>query len=110
MANESDLDEAYQCASKAQIEWAAMLPFERAAVMLRSASIMEARHEEIVDWLIRESGSTRIKAEWEWQAVHSATLEAASFPYRVEGRILPLERIRKGEPGVPSAARRDRGN
>ena len=34
MANESDLDEAYQCASKAQIEWAAMLPSERAAVML----------------------------------------------------------------------------
>jgi acyl-CoA reductase-like NAD-dependent aldehyde dehydrogenase len=50
MANESDLDEAYQCATKAQIEWAKTLPFERAAVMLRSASIMEARHEEIVDW------------------------------------------------------------
>jgi aldehyde dehydrogenase (NAD+) len=31
--------------------------------MLRSASIMEARHSEIVDWLIRESGSTRVKAE-----------------------------------------------
>ena len=91
MANESDLDEAYQCASKAQIEWAAMLPAQRAAVMLRSASIMEARHEEIVDWLIRESGSTRIKAEWEWHGVHAVTLEAASFPYRVEGRILPLD-------------------
>ena len=91
MANASDLDEAYLCASKAQIEWAAMLPAQRAAVMLRSASIMEARHEEIVDWLIRESGSTRIKAEWEWHGVHSVTLEAASFPYPVEGRILPLD-------------------
>jgi aldehyde dehydrogenase (NAD+) len=91
MANESDLDEAYKAATEAQIGWAPLLPSERAAVMLRSAAIMEARHAEIVDWLIRESGSTRIKAEWEWQAVHSATLEAASFPYRVEGRILPLD-------------------
>jgi hypothetical protein len=27
----------------------------------------DARHEEILDWLIRKSGSTRIKAEVEWQ-------------------------------------------
>jgi hypothetical protein len=53
----------YHAAAKAQVSWAARLPAERAAVMLRSASIMEARHSEIVDWLIRESGSTRVKAE-----------------------------------------------
>jgi acyl-CoA reductase-like NAD-dependent aldehyde dehydrogenase len=63
MANQCDLDEAYHAAAKAQVSWAAHLPAERAAVMLRSASIMEARHSEIVDWLIRESGSTRVKAE-----------------------------------------------
>ncbi len=59
--------------------------------MLRAATIMEARHAEIVDWLIRESGSTRWKAEFEWQCVHAITVEAASFPHRVEGRILPLD-------------------
>ena len=87
MANQCDLDEAYHAAAKAQVSWAARLPAERAAVMLRSASIMEARHGEIVDWLIRESGSTRVKAELEWQFVHAVTLEAASFPHRVEGRL-----------------------
>jgi len=91
MANESDLDEAYQAAAKAQIVWAAQLPSERASVMLRSAAVMETRHEEIVGWLVQESGSTRTKAEMEWQFVHSITLEAASFPHRVEGRILPLD-------------------
>jgi aldehyde dehydrogenase (NAD+) len=91
MANQSDLDEAYQAAAKAQIVWAAQLPSERASVMLRSAAVMETRHEEIVGWLIQESGSTRTKAEMEWQFVHSITLEAASFPHRVEGRILPLD-------------------
>lgn len=91
MANKADLDEAYQSAAKAQAEWAALLPSERAAVMARFAAIVEARQPEIVNWLIRESGSTRIKAELEWQYVHAITLEAASFPHRVEGRILPLD-------------------
>ena len=44
MANQGDLDEAYHAAAKAQISWAARLPAEGAAVMLCSASIMEARH------------------------------------------------------------------
>lgn len=95
MANQRDLDEAYHAAAKAQVSWAARLPAERAAVMLRSASIIEARHGEIVDWLIRESGSTRVKAELEWQFVHAVTLEAASFPHRMEGRILPLDEAGK---------------
>src|SRR5579863_9883693 len=95
MANQDDLDEAYHAAAAAQVSWAARLPAERAAVMLRSASIMETRHGEIVDWLIRESGSTRIKAELEWQFVHTVTLEAASFPHRMEGRILPLDEAGK---------------
>ena len=91
MASASDLDEAYQSAAKAQVDWAARLPSERAEVMSRSAEIMKARHKEIVDWLIRESGSTRTKAEVEWQSLHAITVEAASFPYRVEGRILPID-------------------
>jgi aldehyde dehydrogenase (NAD+) len=95
MANQDDLDEAYHAAAKAQVSWAARPPVERAAVMLRTASIMEARHGEIVDWLIRESGSTRVKAELEWQFVQAVTLEAASFPHRMEGRILPLDEAGK---------------
>jgi aldehyde dehydrogenase (NAD+) len=95
LGNESDLDEAYRFAAKAQVAWAARLPSERAAVMLRAAAIMQERRQEIVDWLIRESGSTRFKAELEWQFVRAITLEAASFPYRIEGRILPLDEAGK---------------
>jgi aldehyde dehydrogenase (NAD+) len=95
MANQSDLDEAYRAAAKAQVSWAARLPAERAAVMLRSAAIMEARHSEIVDWLVRESGSTRVKAELEWRFVHTVTLEAATFPHRMEGKLLPLDEAGK---------------
>src|SRR5580693_3399075 len=95
MANQDDLNRAYHAAAKAQVSWAARPPAERTVVMLRSASIMEARHGEIVDWLIRESGSTRVKAELEWQFVRAVTLEATSFPHRMEGRILPLDEARK---------------
>ena len=100
-ADRRDLDDAYTAAARAQKAWAASMPSERMSVMLRSATIMEARRAEIVDWLIREAGSTRYKAELEWQFVHSITLEAASFPHRVEGRILPLD-----EPGKESRAYR----
>lgn len=90
-ANRDDMDEAYHCAAKAQQAWAALIPGERAAIMRRAAQVMEARREEIVSWIIHESGGTRIKANLEWNAVHGVLLEAATLPYLVEGRILPAD-------------------
>jgi aldehyde dehydrogenase (NAD+) len=76
---------------QAQVPWGATLPAERAALLLRAAHIMVRRRCEIVDWLVHESGSTRIKAEFEWQLTHGMTFEAASFPHRADGRILPVD-------------------
>ena len=90
-ADRQDLEEAHAGALKAQKAWAAALPAERSAVMRKAAQVMEQRHDEIVHWLIAEAGSTRIKAELEWGAVHAGMLEAAFAPYRVEGRILPSD-------------------
>ncbi|MCS6302925.1 MAG: aldehyde dehydrogenase family protein [Nitrospira sp.] len=91
LANEQDLNEAYQAAAGAQPQWAATLPGERAAILRRAADIMEARKEEIVSWLVKEAGSTRLKANVEWDSARAITLEAASAPYRVQGRILPSD-------------------
>lgn len=91
VAQEDEVDEAYRAAAAAQGKWAGRLPSERAAVLRRAAAIMEARREEIVDWLIRESGSTRIKANLEWQFTVNMTLEAATFPTRAEGYIIPAD-------------------
>ena len=90
-ANRDDLDEAYRGAAKAQHAWAVLIPGERAAIMRRAAQIMETRREEIVSWIIHESGGTRIKANLEWNAVHGVLLEATTLPYLVEGRILPAD-------------------
>ncbi|UNK55504.1 aldehyde dehydrogenase family protein [Rahnella aceris] len=98
-ATRADLDNAYTAAAKAQYEWAKALPAERAAVFYRAVEVIDARHAEIVDWLIAESGSTRLKAEMEWSAVRATTLAVAAMPYRVEGRILPVD-IRGNESRV----------
>lgn len=90
-ADERDLDDAHIGAVRAQKDWAAALPAERSTVMRRAAEVMQRRHDEIVNWLIHEAGSTRIKAELEWTAVHAVMLEASYAPYRVEGRILPSD-------------------
>ena len=58
--------------------------------MRHAAYIMGVRHAEIVEWLIGESGSTRLKAELEWQFSRSVVLEAASMPYRVKGASCPV--------------------
>ncbi len=88
MADKNDLDAAFVKAKEAQVAWSAAMPSERAAVMRRAVEIFDARHDEIIDWLIHESGSTRIKAEIELGSARNITEEAATFPNRVQGRIL----------------------
>lgn len=65
LATVEDLDEAYRAAAEAQREWAAASPNTRAQVLRRAAELLEERREEIVDWLVKESGSTMIKANIE---------------------------------------------
>jgi aldehyde dehydrogenase (NAD+) len=86
-----DLDAAYASAAKAHPGWTAALPTERAAVMRRAAQVMETRREEIISWLVRESGSTRLKATLEYESTHAIMLWASSLPDQVEGRILPTD-------------------
>ncbi|WP_336713047.1 aldehyde dehydrogenase family protein [Arthrobacter sp. USHLN218] len=86
-ASVADVEDAYRAAETAQAQWAARPPAERQAVMRRAAQILEERREEIVDWLVRESGSTVLKANIEISLAAGITQEAASFPSRVHGRI-----------------------
>ncbi len=86
-ATDKQLDDAYQAASQAQKQWAQQTPNERAAILYKVVSIFDQRQDEIVDWLIKESGSTRIKAMVEFSGARAITLEAASFPNRVHGEI-----------------------
>ena len=88
LASVSDLDEAYQAAQAAQSDWAQLQPIQRSAQLEKLARVIQNRREEIIDWLIHESGSTRIKASLECQATLNLVRECASLPMQVEGRIL----------------------
>lgn len=87
-ATTDDLDQAYRAAEAAQKDWAARSPASRRQVIMRAAQILLERREEIVGWLVKESGSTVGKANVEVDLAAGITLEASSFPTRVHGRIV----------------------
>jgi aldehyde dehydrogenase (NAD+) len=89
LADRSDVDEAYRSAARAQHGWGRALPATRARVSLRCAALMDERREEIIEWLIREAGSTRVKAEIEAQWLRGITLQAAALAHRAAGLTLP---------------------
>jgi aldehyde dehydrogenase (NAD+) len=91
LADRSDLDDAYQVAQRAQRQWAAQPPGERAEVMRAAAGILEDRRDEVTGWLVRESGGTVAKAELEWSLVRSVLWEAAAMPHHAQGTIEPSD-------------------
>ncbi|UOQ44398.1 aldehyde dehydrogenase family protein [Halobacillus salinarum] len=88
-ANKEDLDEAYKAASLAQKQWSSLTPQEKTACFEKLVVKMEERKEELIDWLVKEAGSTLTKAELEYQTAMGIIKESASFPFRVKGEIMP---------------------
>ncbi len=91
LASLDDLDRAYRAAARAQKAWAKTLPSERSALFHRALAVIERRREEIIGWLVRETGSTLLKAAVEWSSLRAGMQEAISLPSRVEGRIMPID-------------------
>lgn len=91
LADTGDLDEAYAGAIEASRAWAAAVPGERAKVMRNAARILEERRDEVVDWIVRESGAVTAVAELEVDLTLGDFYEASSYPFRVHGRILPAD-------------------
>ncbi|WP_454838129.1 MULTISPECIES: benzaldehyde dehydrogenase [Pseudomonas] len=87
-------------ASTAQISWYQQPYDERAALFRKAAQIAEQHFEAIVDWLVRESGSTRAKAAFETSISIKVLHESAGLPSRSQGEVLP------SVPGRLSLARR----
>ncbi|RPF71847.1 aldehyde dehydrogenase family protein [Aurantiacibacter spongiae] len=89
-ATPDDVDEAYRASAEAQKQWAGLPPAARSARMHAIADILEARTDEIADWIVREVGGTKLKAALEMMLVTQvARQEAAALPFMVEGAILP---------------------
>ncbi|MFC7679090.1 aldehyde dehydrogenase family protein [Paenibacillus sp. GCM10028914] len=88
-ANRKDLDEAFQAAKEAQPKWADMIIGEKQELFQKLVDVMVAEKDTIIDWLVKESGSTRIKANIEFDAALGIAKESISFITRMAGSILP---------------------
>ena len=81
-ATADDVDEAYRASAEAQKEWAKLPPAARSAKMHAIADILDARKDEIADWIVREVGGTKLKAALELMLVTQvARQEAAALPF-----------------------------
>lgn len=88
-ADKSDLEEAYKAAQQAQKAWAEIQLHKKQQLFDQLLEKMKAEKETIIEWLTKEAGSTRIKAESEFRAAVAVVKESASFLTRVTGVILP---------------------
>ncbi|RSL30100.1 aldehyde dehydrogenase family protein [Salibacterium salarium] len=88
-ASADDLDQAYESAHNAQKEWIHINPYQRRDMLLHTAQLLEKREEEITELIIDELGGTRLKAAFEIGLVKDMIKEAATYPLRMDGQILP---------------------
>ena len=86
-ANRDDVDTAYSAASMAFCQ-GALNNQQRIQLIENLSIIIEKRREEIVQWLIDESGSTRIKANIEVDAALGITQYSAQFPHWFKEELL----------------------
>lgn len=86
-ASMEEIDEAYEVAERNQADWAAMNPFQRNAIMRQAITVMEKRKDELVDILIKDSGSTVLKAQQEVDLTIAIVRLAADFPFAMETTV-----------------------
>ncbi|MCW1823677.1 aldehyde dehydrogenase [Mycolicibacterium conceptionense] len=91
LAGLDDVNEAFATAQAAQADWAAALPEQRAGVLRAAAAILDTRREEILNWLVTETGTPRGKCEVELGVTKAVFLEAAAMPHHTTGQILPSD-------------------
>lgn len=99
-ADAAQIARSAHSAKSAQAAWFSQPYEERAAVFRRAAQLGHEHFDDIVQWLVRESGSTRAKAAFETSITLKALHESAALPSRSQGEVLP------STPGRLSLARR----
>ena len=83
-ASTADVDAAYAAADKAFQQGAIKSIELRQQILQKLQQVIQARQDEIIDWLILESGSTRFKAGLEVGAALSIIQESQKFPEQIK--------------------------
>jgi benzaldehyde dehydrogenase (NAD) len=88
LASVGDVEASVALAAAAQRAWAKTPAHERAAVLVRAARVFEEHAAELTEWLIREGGSTRIKAALEVRVAAEECEAAAVLATAPYGELL----------------------
>jgi acyl-CoA reductase-like NAD-dependent aldehyde dehydrogenase len=97
----ADITRAADAAQAAFPAWSAMGAFERREIFLRAAEVMAGRGEEAITALARETGASRLFAEYNLAFCIQVLREAAAAITRPAGELLPTS-----IPGAYSLAQR----
>lgn len=91
LADARDIDLAYCAAHKAQKVWAGMGPWEQSRIIENAIAIIEnyETNGELFDLIAAELGGNRLKAAFETYLTKNIIKEAATYPQRMDGYILP---------------------
>lgn len=84
LCNKTDIEYAIDKAKLLQKDWAKRSPEEREKVLLKAAQLFEEQSEEVIQLLVRESGSTYKKASFELGSTVRYIREAATFVSAVD--------------------------
>ncbi|RCK46521.1 benzaldehyde dehydrogenase [Thalassospira profundimaris] len=96
----TDITRAAKEASVAQRAWAKEQPETRKAILDKAADLLEANAEELIPWIMQDSGSTRIKAGIEIE--HGAAFIRHAASLATQPMTIPLPDME----GRPNYARR----
>jgi benzaldehyde dehydrogenase (NAD) len=107
-ASVAEIREASSLAVSAGEQWAKVSSQTRAAILRRAGEILDQHSEEVVYWLIRESGSPRLKAILEVRAAKEYLYHAADLAVHPTMKVLKndddmlssIERVPLGVVGV----------
>ena len=80
IASVADIDDAYQSAYQAKLEWDKVNPYRKRDILENAVKYMESHEEDITSIIVRELGGTRLKAAFEIGLVKNMIKEAATFP------------------------------
>src|SRR4051794_28069037 len=87
----ADARRAIAAAAEAFPAWAATPPAQRQQIFLKAADLLDARHDEIADALIRESGATFGFAMFQLHFVPGLFRQAAGAAYLPTGQVIPSD-------------------
>ena len=88
-ASREDLDAAYRAADSARHGWRDMNAYARREIFENAVAYVQEHRPEIIEMIRAEVGGTALKANFEIGLVIDILKEAATFPLRMEGKIMP---------------------